>query len=344
MTALLAPPDKARYVVILAAPGSQVLDVTGPFQVFARANEISVARNPRTAPPYILEVVNTTAGKVTTCCGMELQSHRCITHVSQQIDTLLVAGGTDIEEGRTETRVIEWFRTVSKSARRVGSICTGAFLLAQAGLLNQRPATTHWKYCDQLSQKYPSIQVKADRIYIRDGNIYTSAGVTAGMDLALALVEEDLGPVIALQVARELVLYLRRPGGQSQFSAALMAQSSDKEPFRDLGAWILEHLTDDLSMDALARHVYMSPRNFFRVFSAEFGITPGKFVERMRVEAARRRLLESKASIEMIAAECGFRSADVMRCVFKRALNTSPKEYRQRFSTPRDLGRPEEPR
>jgi transcriptional regulator GlxA family with amidase domain len=217
--------------------------------------------------------------------------------------------------------------------RRLGSVCSGAFLLAEAGLLDGRRATTHWGWCKVLAERHPAVRVDPDPIFVRDGNVYTSAGVTAGMDLALALVEEDHGRALALQVARQLVLFLRRPGGQSQFSAQLAVQSADREPLRDLQAWIAEHPGLDLSVPSLARRVAMSPRNFARVFARELGTTPARFVERVRVEAARRRLEESAHGVDMVAAECGFGTAESMRRAFLRTLHVPPSAYRSRFRT-----------
>jgi transcriptional regulator GlxA family with amidase domain len=204
-------------------------------------------------------------------------------------------------------------------------------LLARAGLLNGRRAATHWKWCDVLANKYPDIHVEAEPIYIRDGNVYTSAGVTAGMDLALALVEEDHGSRLALEVARDLVLYLRRPGGQSQFSVALSMQLSDRRPLRDLAAWMLENLNKPLNVQMLAKQAAMSPRNFARIFTREMHITPAKYVERLRVEIVRRRLEETQHSLKKIAGDCGFGNVKSMREVFQRVLRTTPGEYRQRF-------------
>jgi transcriptional regulator GlxA family with amidase domain len=204
-------------------------------------------------------------------------------------------------------------------------------LLAQAGLLNHRRATTHWKYCESLLKRHPTIKVERDPIFVRHANVYTSAGVTAGMDMALALVEEDVGSAVALQVARELVLYLRRPGGQSQFSTALTLQACDIQPLSDLGAWVLENLSEDLSVNALAEHVRMSPRSFARVIRKQMNTTPGKFVEALRLDVARRRLQESSATLEEVARACGFRNCDAMRTTFQRVLRVAPGEYRRRF-------------
>jgi transcriptional regulator GlxA family with amidase domain len=210
-------------------------------------------------------------------------------------------------------------------------VCTGAFLLARAGLLEGRKITTHWNWCGRLATLYPGTTVDPDPIFIRDGKVYTSAGVTAGMDLALALVEEDHGAGLALEVARQLVLYLRRPGGQSQFSAALSLQASERQPLHELQSWILENLDKPLTVATLAARVAMSPRNFARIFQREMRVTPGRFVERLRVETARRRLQETRLSLKRIARECGFGSLGAMRTVFRRVLGVPPGQYRQHF-------------
>ena len=328
-----------RRILLLAGPDSQILDIVGPFQVFTRAAELLARSHPNEPPLYSIEVVTTEPGMLLTSCGLRLQAHRTFRQVRGPADTLLIVGGGCVEAGKEDAAVVEWLQNVASRLRRVGSICTGAFLLARAGLLNGRRATTHWKYCDLLARQYPAVKVEPDPIFVRDGNVYTSAGVTAGMDMALALVEEDAGSELALQVAQELVLYLRRPGGQSQFSVALKLQAGDKQPFRDLVAWILEHLRSDLSVDVLASRVGMSSRNFARVFRAEMKTSPAKFVESLRVEAARRRLEESHASLESVAETCGFRNCDAMRTTFRRVLRVAPGEYRWRFQTkPRSNG------
>jgi transcriptional regulator GlxA family with amidase domain len=220
----------------------------------------------------------------------------------------------------------------ARRVRRIGSICTGAFLLASAGLLDGKRVTTHWKWARELAQRCARATVDPDPIYIRDGNTYTSAGITAGMDLALALVEEDLGSPLALKVAREMVLYLRRPGGQSQFSAAMALQASDRRHIEELRTWAFDHLDEDLTVEKLALKAGMSPRHFARVFAKEAGITPARFIERLRVEAARRRLEESRDKLEKIATDCGFGSLSSLRRSFLRVLHVPPADYRSRFT------------
>jgi transcriptional regulator GlxA family with amidase domain len=258
-----------------------------------------------------------------TNCGLQMVAHKSLPDLRGEIDTLLVAGGSAIEDDRTSPQAIQWIRKLAAGTRRVGSVCTGALLLARLGLLDGRRVTTHWNWCLRLAERYPQVRVEPDPIFIRDGNVYTSAGVTAGMDLALALIEDDHGS--------RLVLYLRRPGGQSQFSAALSLQLSDRQPLRELQSWVLENLNKPLSVQTLAARVAMSPRNFARVFGKEMRVTPGKFVERLRVEAARRRLEETRYSLKRIAEECGLGSVGSMRSVFHRVIGIPPGQYRQHF-------------
>lgn len=334
---------KPRRILLLAAPGTQILDLVGPFQVFFRAAEI-VARTDASGPPvYSVEVITTEPGPLLTNCGLRLEGHRTLREVRGPVDTLLIAGGTSVEQG-SKGPVVEWLRRISPRVRRIGSVCTGAFLLAQAGLLNHRRAATHWKYCEILTKRHPAVRVERDPIFVHDANVYTSAGVTAGMDMALALVEEDVGSAVALQVARELVLYLRRPGGQSQFSAALTLQACDIQPLSDLGAWVLENLSKNLSVNALAEHVRMSPRSFARVIRKQMNTTPAKFVESLRLEAARRRLQESGATLGEVARACGFRNCDAMRTTFQRVLRVAPGEYRRRFRAANQRTRIQRPR
>ena len=326
------PATPTRRVLLVAAPGSQILDVVGPFQIFTRAAELLLTQQPGSTAAYSVEVITSSPKPVlVTNCGLRVSAHRSFRRVRGEIDTLLIAGGSAVEDGSTGIEVVRWLRSVAGQVRRLGSVCTGAMLLARAGLLNGRKATTHWKWCEFLATKYPGIEVDPDPIFLRDGKVYTSAGVTAGMDLALALVEEDHGSRLALEVARDLVLYLRRPGGQSQFSVALSTQVSDRSPLRDLAAWMLDNLQRPLNVQVLARHVAMSPRNFARIFTREMHTTPAKYVEHLRVEVARRRLEETQHSLKRIAGECGFGNTKSMRGVFRRALRITPGEYRQRF-------------
>ena len=318
--------------MFVAAPGVEILDLVGPLQVFARASEMYSQANPGSPPTYSVEVVTISSRcPVIANCGLRITADRTSREVRGKIDTLLVAGGDAIEQNKIDPDAVRWLKRISARTRRVGSVCTGAMLLARAGLLDGRRATTHWNWCQTLIKRAPRAEIDPDPIFVRDGNVYTSAGVTAGMDLALALVEEDHGSRLALQVARNLVLYLRRPGGQSQFSAALSLQLTDRKPLRELEGWVLDNLHKPLTVSLLAQRVAMSPRNFARVFTKEMKTTPAKFVERLRVEAARRRLEESQNSMETIADECGFGNVNSMRNVFQRTLKIAPGQYRRHF-------------
>jgi transcriptional regulator GlxA family with amidase domain len=305
--------------------------VTGPLEVFARTSRWLIDHGRRGEPAYTVELVAARRGPVVCSSGLELLVRRSFADVRGGIDTLLVAGGIGFLRELGERAVVSWIRRMAPRVRRLASVCTGAFLLAEAGLLDGRRATTHWRRCGELADRYPRITVDPDPIFVREGRVYTSAGVTSGMDLALALVEEDQGHDVALAVARELVMFVKRPGGQSQFSVPLMAQATEHEPIRELQAWINEHLAADLSVVTLARRAAMSPRNFARVFTREVGVTPARFVERARVEAARRRLEESSLGVDAVASECGFGSAEIMRRTFLRTLRVNPADYRHRF-------------
>jgi transcriptional regulator GlxA family with amidase domain len=322
-----------KNIVFLAAPGSQILDVAGPFQIFVRAAEIFLRDHPSRKPPYNVVLASTSRHKpVLTNCGLVLTASETFRTLRGPIDTLLVAGGSGLEAAARDRELLAWLRATARRVRRIGSICTGAFLLASAGLLDGKRVTTHWKWAAELAARCRRATVDPDPIYIRDGNTYTSAGITAGMDLALALVEEDLGSPLALKVAREMVLYLRRPGGQSQFSAALSLQASDRKQIEELRSWAFDHLDQDLTVEKLAAKAAMSPRHFARVFLKETGITPARFVERLRVEAARRRLEESRDKLEKIATDCGFGSLSSLRRSFIRVLHVPPADYRNRFA------------
>lgn len=320
-----------RHIVCVAFPDVQVLDVIGPLEVFGRAARLLVERGLRRDLAYSVEIVAPTAGPIDTSSGIAIVANRAYRDVRSHVDTLLVAGGRGSRPASQDRALCAWLARMAPRVRRFGSVCTGTFILAAAGLLDGKRATTHWASCDALAKMYPRVRVESDPIFVRDGRIYTSAGVTAGMDLALSLVEEDFGRHLALGVARQLVMFLQRPGGQSQFSGQLAIQTADREPLRELVDWIADHLADDLSVSALAERVALSPRHFARVFTAEMHLTPARFVEVQRVEAARRRLEESSDGVERIAATCGFGGAEVMRRAFLRTVRVTPTDYRHRF-------------
>jgi transcriptional regulator GlxA family with amidase domain len=328
-----AAPNETRAIVFLAAPNTQILDVAGPFQVFCRAAELLRGQNPGAKPAYRVLLASTSlSDRVQTNCGLVLLATDSYKTLPSKIDTLLVSGGTGLDEAARDPDLIDWLRDATQRTRRFGSICTGAFLLAAAGLLDGKRATTHWKWADELATRYRKITIDPDPIFIRDGNVYTTAGVTAGMDLALALVEEDFGFAIALRVAREMVLYLRRPGGQSQFSAALALQTSDSHPMSELHGWVMNNLHKDLSVKILARRAGMSPRNFARKLGRQGDLTPAKFVQQLRIEAARRRLQETNDKMDKVAEECGLGTEETMRRAFLRTLHVTPGDYRERFA------------
>jgi transcriptional regulator GlxA family with amidase domain len=321
-----------RRIALVAYPAVDVLDVAGPSEVFAATQRAVAAVGGPSEAGYSIEVLSSSAKlAIETDSAVKLLAHRSCLGVRYPIDTLLVAGGLGCLEAAKDRVLLRWLRRLAPRVRRLGSICTGAFVLAAAGLLDGRRATTHWKWCTRLARAYPKIQVEPDPIFICDGSIYTSAGVSAGMDLALALVEEDFGRAAALWIARHLVLFARRPGGQSQFSVLLDLQEAEREPLRDLQMWVAEHLDQNLSVQQLAGRVHMSARNFARVFRKQVGWTPARFIERLRVEAARQRLEEVRAGLAPIARECGFGSADSMRRSFLRVLHVAPADYRSRF-------------
>jgi transcriptional regulator GlxA family with amidase domain len=314
-----------RRIVVVVYPGIQSLDAVGPIEVFSTANrELG-----RTA--YATELVATSGSTIRASSGLTFGVDRRLSAVRGDIDTLVVVGGDGTVEAVQDRALLRGVRRLAARARRVTSVCTGAFVLAEAGLLDGRRATTHWGWCDLLADRYPAIRVESDPIFVRDGNVTTSAGVTAGMDLALALVEEDLGRDLALAVARRLVMFLRRPGNQSQFSAQLAAQVAHRDTLRDVQQWIADHPNDELTVVTMAERAGMSERNFARCFKEEIGVTPGRYVERVRLEMARRLLEDTDDTVAAVARASGFGTAETMRRVFLRALRTGPLEYRRRF-------------
>jgi transcriptional regulator GlxA family with amidase domain len=313
-----------RRVVIVAFPKVQTLDVHGPAEVFSTATQLSRGDG------YSVEVVATRPGPLPTS-SVALYPDRTIDRCRGPIDTLVVAGGRGVHAATHDERLLAWLKAAARRSKRVTSVCTGAFLLAEAGLLEGRRATTHWASCSVLASRHPGIEVESDPIFVRDGNVITSAGVTSGMDLALALVEEDLGREVALETARWLVLFVKRPGGQAQFSAQLEAQMAAREPLRDLQEWLPDHLDEDLSVPALARRASMSERNFARAFRDETGMTPAAYVEAARVERARIALDSGDLPVETIARQTGFGTVETMRRAFRRRVGVSPAGYRSRF-------------
>ena len=308
-----------RKVVISGPPPVQILDVTGPLEVFSNV------------PDYQVDIVASDGSELLTGRGVRLAGAIPRQSITGQIDTLVIAGGAGAESGHYDEDYVQWIRETAKRSRRVASICTGAFLLAAAGLLDGKRVVTHWKFCGRLAKEFPKVNVLPDPIFLRDGAVYTSAGITAGIDLCLALVEEDHGHEAALAIARQLVMFLVRPGGQSQYSHMLSHQAATSEPLRELQVYMLEHLNADLSVEALAERMGMSPRHFSRVCLREMKMSPGQFVDRLRVEAAQQMIDSSSRGLKEIADECGFGSADSMRRIFQRVLGVTAGEYIQRF-------------
>lgn len=313
-------------VAILAIPGVQMLDLAGPMDVFSEANTVM-----RNSDAYSVQIVALTPEPVTARNGTRFIPDVTIDSTLEGVDTLLIAGSPGIQKFEDHAGLISWIRRESHHVRRLGSICTGAFLLGNAGLLDGRRATTHWNSTSRLAERFPLVRLEPNTIYVKDGHIYTTAGVTASMDLALALVEEDHGRSTALRVAKELILFLKRPGGQSQFSMHLEAQVSEIGPIRDIHEWILDNLCEDLSVESLAARLAMSTRNFARLFKRESNMTPGDFVEAARVEAARRMLEENDTPLKKVASLCGFADQAGLRRAFIRRIDVTPVEYRQRF-------------
>ncbi|GAU65647.1 putative AraC family transcriptional regulator [Streptomyces sp. NBRC 110611] len=314
-------PREQREVLIVLFDGVQGLDVSGPIEVFHAAAQ-------RAPGAYRIRTASLDGAPIRTTSGLTLVPDGSLADAAPP-HTLVVPGGQGTRD--PDPRLIDWLRGNAHRARRKVSVCSGALLLAETGLLDGRRATTHWLLCDTLAERFPTVRVEPDPIYVRDGDVSSSAGVTAGIDLALALVEEDLGRDLALTVARHLVVFLRRPGNQTQFSAQLAAQTAQRRPLRDVQQWITENPAADLSVDALASRAGLSPRHFARAFRDETGMTPGRFVDRVRLEAARRCLEDSADGIEQVSRRCGYGTPEAMRRAFLRVLGASPAEYRRRF-------------
>ncbi|MFF4182596.1 GlxA family transcriptional regulator [Streptomyces sp. NPDC001691] len=312
-----------RSVLVVLFDDVQSLDVTGPAEVFGAAGR---AVGDRAA--YRVRFASLDGAPVASHSGLRLMADSALTDAGPA-DTLLVPGGDGALA--PDPALLDWLREHGPRAHRLVSVCTGSLLLAEAGLLDGRRATTHWALCSRLARNHPAVDVEPDPIFVRDGNIATSAGVTAGIDLALALVEEDHGREVALTVARNFVVFLRRPGNQAQFSVQLAAQTARREPLRELQRWIAEHPDGDLSVAALAQRASLSPRHFARAFHAETGITPGRYVERVRLEHARRLLEESQGSVQEVSRAAGYGTPEAMRRAFVKTLGTAPAEYRRRF-------------
>lgn len=315
-----------KVIGLLAYDDMQALDLVGPLDVFGAANALAVG-----AQPYELCIIGLSTGAARAENGLAV-TPSCSLLAAPPLDTLLIPGGSGSRMAiNTDARLLDWLRERAKNTRRIVSVCTGAYVLAATGVLDDRRVTTHWRYANDLARRYPALRVEPDRLYVRDGRFATSGGLTAGMDLALALVEEDLGAATALAVARQLVMYVKRPGNQVQFSAPLDAQTRGTGRLCELTGWLLTHLHGDLTVARMAEQMAMSERHFRRVFAETFTTTPARLVERLRLEQACLRLTQGKASMERIAAGVGFNSADAFRRAFHRRYGVTPGEYRERF-------------
>ena len=326
---------KPRRIGVLIYPGCDILDVCGPCEAFHWADVWLPRFGRADKPGYECHVLAATPGSVQTISGIEVVATHSFHDIGDGLDTLVVAGGViSGEQACEDPALVEWVRSIAPRVRRVASVCTGTFILAAAGLLNDRLVTTHWMFSDALATEYPSTKVDSSLLFRRDGNIYSSGGITAGIDLALALVEEDLGREIAIAAARMMVVFPRRPGGQSQFSSFLKHWEVRSRPdIEELQTWMLGNPGKDLSVQSLADRMGMSQRNFARLFHSETGTTPALFAERARADAARCKLEQSSLPIETIAEECGFGNAERMRRTFQRHFEISPHDYRARFQS-----------
>ncbi|MCQ8278430.1 GlxA family transcriptional regulator [Acetobacteraceae bacterium KSS8] len=331
-------PQTTLVVGILAPHGAQALDIVGPMDAFIQANGQEADGHPAGQPRYRVEIIGRTRAPIIAASGLRLLPDRTIDDPNPHFDTLLVAGSPDVSPQNRDNDVIRWLSAQGRSVRRLGAVCNGCFVVAASGLLTGRRATTHWRTASRLAEEFPDIRVEPDRLFIRDGMFYTSAGVTAGIDLSLSLIEQDYGHEVSLAVARELVVFLRRPGGQSQFSTHLQAQSVGNSRIQPVLRWIIEHLGEDLSVDDLAAQAAMSRRSFTRACRSELNMSVSRFLEKVRVERARIMLETSPENLQRVAHRCGFGSLDVMRRAFLRQVGVTPMAYRARFANTVDGG------
>lgn len=323
------PLPRTRRVVLVAYDQMNLLDLSGPLQTLSTA---SLRCSGGGAALYETHVASVDGGPVLTSCGLPVMTVAVASLTDRAIDTLIVPGGCKGDEFYAPPLLVDWIATQAGQVRRLCSVCTGAFLLAAAGQLDGRKAATHWDWVGRLGARHPSIDIDADKIYVKDGPVWTSAGVTAGIDLTLALIAEDYGQKVAIETARQLVMFVKRSGGQSQFSVSLSAQAKEDNRFTDLHAWMSDHLTGDLRVERLAQQAGMTPRTFARIYADKIGRTPAKTVEAMRLEAACRALEETDLPLKAIAEATGHGEEQNLRRVFARQLGISPVQYRDRFS------------
>jgi transcriptional regulator GlxA family with amidase domain len=326
---------ESRTVVIVAYPGVQSLDIAGPFEVFAGAGRAAAYRGG--AAPYDVTVVSDGGGPVATESGLAIVTVD-LPAFRGPIDTLVIPGGGGVSGAEEDGRLVDWITTAAQRARRVATVCSGSFLAGRAGLLQGRRVTTHWARAGELASRYPDVDVDADPIYVRDGSLWSSAGVTAGIDLALALVEDDLGSDVSQLIARWMVMFVHRPGGQTQFATPVWTPRARRSAVREAQSRVEAHPGGDHRVATMAEASAMSERHFTRVFTAEVGETPSRYVERVRTEAARIELESTRDTLEVIAARCGFGTSETLRRTFQRRLRSTPDAYRRRFATTRSGG------
>ncbi|MCD7976260.1 MAG: GlxA family transcriptional regulator [Tannerellaceae bacterium] len=323
-----------KHVVIIVPPYSTLLDTCGPMDVFQRAIDQMKLLENRVDFTYHIHVVSTTkARQIPVSSGISIVSEGSYKNITYPVDTLIVPGLPQKTGYQVGKDVLAWLKEQSGHVRRICSVCAGAFMLAEAGVLTGKKATTHWMLCEKLAKNYPQTTVDPEAIFVKDGNVYTSAGITTGMDLALGLIEEDLGKSFALQIARIMVLYLKRPGNQTQYSTVLESQQIDHQPIRKAVEWIYDHLQEEITVEKLAEHTLMSPRNFARVFARELNITPIKYVEKLRLEAAIRYLTETHLTTDEIAHLCGLKNSTNLNRLFLHTFEVTPTQYRRNFQT-----------
>ena len=320
---------KRKRVAILGFEGAMALDIVGPFDAFSVAAASSDVSQPQTC--YEVVMLGLTASTFATESGLIFKPHSTV-EKALPIDTLIVPGGVGLRVPKTQAAVAAWIKSVAPRIRRIATVCTGVYGVAPTGLLDGHKVTTHWKHASDLAQKFPRLNVDAKPLFCKTGKMYTCGGITAGIDLSLALIEEDYGPSVALAVARELVVYLKRPGGQEQYSEPLQYQTQAKDQFADLVAWMQGHLRRDLGVEQLASRVHLSPRHFSREFSSRFGMAPASFVSEMRLNEAKARLVSPRESVESIADSLGFQSPDGFRRAFEKRFGIAPSHYRRQFS------------
>jgi len=321
---------KPKHIVILGYEGVMGLDLVGPMEAFGSA-QLNTSKDAR-EPCYRVTIATLQAKTFRSEFGLALAGEKLLPTV-RDIDTLLVPGGRGLREADNHRKLTAWLQKSAGSIRRIASICTGIYGLAPSGLLDGRKVATHWKFASDLAKRFPKLKVDPSALYVKDGKFWTAAGVTAGIDLSLALIEEDFGPEVALSVARELVVYMKRPGGQEQYSEPLRFQLQSRSRFADLLPWMLGHLDQDLSVEALAERVSLCPRQFSRRFIQEFGSSPASFVRRLRLDEARQRLSAPDCTVEGVARSVGFSDSDNFRRAFERCFGIAPSAYRGRFTT-----------